>query len=487
MATSSSDGQRTADRKALLTAHFDRLAPSRERWVDRNRYFYDDEISFLRFLVPEGKRVLELGCGTGRLLAALRPSEGVGIDLSPAMIDEARRQHPGMTFRCGDIETAETLAGLGDPFDYIVLIDAVGYLTDVQGTLERLQSLCKPTTRLIVGYFSQLWRPVLSAGSRIGLRMPMATQSLSWLSADDITGLLELSGFDVVRREWRMLLPRRLGGVGPVANAIAGTLPGLRRMSLRDYVVARPRASDEPEDLSVTVLIPCRNEAGNIRNAVQRVPRIAEQQEILFVEGHSSDSTLEEIHRVIEEHPDLDIRVLVQSGKGKGDAVRLGFENARGDVLMILDADLTVAPEDLGKFYGVICDRRAEFVNGTRLVYPLGPGAMRRLNLVANHAFARLFSWLLNQRLTDTLCGTKVLRKEDYEAISRNRAYFGDFDPFGDFDLLFGASRLSLRIVEIPVRYHGREYGEPQISRFRDGAMLAKMVTVAWRKMKVIS
>lgn len=478
--------KRSAERKAALARHFDELAPTRERWVSKNSYFYEDEVAFLRFLVPKGKRVLELGCGSGRLLDSLEPSYGVGVDISAAMITEARRRYPAREFMVGDVENPDTIDALEGPFDYILLIDAIGYLEDVQGTLRRLQSLCTPSTRIIIGYFSQAWRPMLSTASWLGLRMPTVDADLNWLSSDDIAGMAELAGYDTVRREWRMLFPRRLGGIGPAVNAIAGTLPGVRRLSLRNYLVARPAPTGPASEPSVSVIVPCRNEEGNVPRAVERLPQFAERQELIFVEGNSSDGTVDAIKAVIADHPELDIRFLQQTGKGKGDAVRLAFEEAKGDVLIILDADLTVAPEDIPKFYEVMRDGRADFVNGTRLVYPRGDLAMRRLNTIANHGFARVFSWLLNQRLTDTLCGTKVIRRSDYEVLAANRSYFGDFDPFGDFDLLFGASRLSLKIVEIPVRYSGREYGEPQISRFRDGALLLKMVAFAWRKMKVI-
>jgi glycosyltransferase involved in cell wall biosynthesis len=237
---------------------------------------------------------------------------------------------------------------------------------------------------------------------------------------------------------------------------------------------------------STTVLIPCRNEKGNIENAVKRLPNFCDDLEIIYVEGNSQDGTLDEIHRVIKAYPDKDIKVLVQDGKGKGDAVRKGFDNARGDILMILDADLTVPPEDLPKFYRAIVTGKGEYINGTRLVYPMDDQAMRFLNFWANRTFSVLFSWLLNQRFTDTLCGTKVLTKKNYEKIVSNRSYFGDFDPFGDFDLIFGATKLNLKVVEVPIRYAAREYGETQISRFRHGWLLLKMVFFAYKKLKII-
>jgi glycosyltransferase involved in cell wall biosynthesis len=237
---------------------------------------------------------------------------------------------------------------------------------------------------------------------------------------------------------------------------------------------------------SATIVIPCRNERGNIMAAVERMPHFAPEQEIIFVEGHSQDGTLDEIHRAIVAHPEMEIKVFVQDGEGKGDAVRKGFEMARGDVLMILDADLTVGPEELTKFYAAITSGAAEFVNGTRMVYPKEGKSMRMLNLIANRIFAYLFTYILNQRFTDTLCGTKVLTRENYERLAAGRNYFGLFDPFGDFDMILGAVKLNLKVIEVPIRYRARRFGETKISRFRHGWLLMRMLLFAFRRLKIV-
>jgi len=239
-------------------------------------------------------------------------------------------------------------------------------------------------------------------------------------------------------------------------------------------------------DETVTVVIPCRNEKGNVEAAILRLPELSRQMEIIFVEGHSSDGTWEEIERVRTTYSCLDIKALRQTGEGKGDAVRTAFEVAKGDILIILDADLTVPPEDLPKFVEVISSGQGEYVNGSRLIYGMEEQAMRFLNLLANHLFALVFTFLLNQKITDTLCGTKALSRKNYRKISENREYFGDFDPFGDFDLIFGASKLNLKIVEVPVRYASRRYGSTQISRFKHGTLLFRMVLFAFKKLKAI-
>ena len=473
-----------SERKRSIRELADRLAPERDEWIDRNAYYYEEDVKYSQFLVRPGQRVLDLGCSTGQLLNSLRPNHGVGIDMSPAMIDVARAKYPDLEFYVGDVENPETLKQLEGPFDVIVLSDTVGWLEDCQGTFEQLQRLCTPETRVVIAYYSHLWAPVLWIAQQIGQQMPQGEQN--WLSPRDLTEILGLADFEVVRTDCRQIVPKRLGGVGPFVNRFVGTLPGMSLLALRSYVVARPARAPVSVAPSASVVIPCRNEAGNIEPAVTRIPRFCNDMEILFVEGHSKDGTIAEIQRVIDAHPELDIKVVQQDGTGKADAVRKGFDVARGEVLMILDADLTAPPEELPKFYDAIVGGKGELVMGSRLVYPLEKDAMRTLNMIGNKLFSLLFTWLLNQRITDTLCGTKVLTRANYERIMANRAYFGDFDPFGDFDLIFGAAKLNLRILEIPVRYRARTYGETQISRFRHGWLLLRMVAVAYRKLKAV-
>lgn len=468
--------------KQSIEEAFNQIASERDKWIEKNSFFYEEDRNYMRFLVPEGLKVLELGCGTGELLAGLKPSKGVGVDISEKMVALAQGKFPELKFIAGDAESAEQIKKLDGPFDIIILSDLVGFLEDCEVTLSNLHTLCTPDTRIIISYYSRLWEPVLNLAQMFGAKMPQGAQN--WLSTDDISNLLYLSDFDEIKREWRQLLPKRAFGLGALVNRYMGTLPLIRMLSLRNYIVARPVRDTKPHNYSATVLVPCRNEKGNIENAVKRLPKFCDDLEVIYVEGHSSDGTYEECLRVKDAYAHMKIKVFQQPGKGKGDAVRMGFNEATGDVLMILDADLTVPPEDMPKFYNAIKNGKGNFINGTRLVYPLEPGAMRFLNFWANRTFAVIFSFLLNQRFTDTLCGTKVLTKKHYDEIVANRSYFGDFDPFGDFDLIFGAAKLNLKIIEVPVRYADRIYGQTQISRFSHGWLLVRMVIFAFRKLK---
>lgn len=473
-----------SERKALILSQSEKFATERPVWREKATFFHREDEAYLRFLIPKNARVLEIGCGIGDTLSALEPSFGVGVDFSPALIDIARRRHPNLTFHVGDAEDPATIAVLGEPFDYILVLDTIGSLDDCQKFLAQLQPLCTRDTRIVIGYFSHLWLPILKVAEWLGQRMPMPQQNA--LAPADVAALARLADLEPVKSEQRVLSPISLFGLGRLINRFISVLPGIRFFALRHYSVCRSWSVAHEDLKSVTIVIPARNERGNIEPAVQRIPQFCDDIEIIFIEGHSKDGTFEEMERVKVAYPGKDIKTMRQPGKGKADAVFTAYDVARGDVLMILDADLTMPPEQLPKFWDAIKSGKGEFINGSRLVYPLEDDAMRFLNLIANKIFSYLFSWLLNQRYTDTLCGTKVMRRTDYYRLRDGKAYFGDFDPFGDFDLIFGASKLNLKTVDLPIRYAARSYGETQISRFRHGVMLLKMVVFAFFKIKAI-
>jgi SAM-dependent methyltransferase len=474
----------STSRKQAILENSEREASRRHMWRRKASFFHAEDNAYLRFLIPPGLRVLELGCGTGDTLAALQPAYGVGVDFSPAMVGQARATHPHLEFHVGDVEDPGFLASLPGPFDVILIVDTMGLLEDVQALFENLHPLCTRETRLVAAYYSHLWQPLLGLAEALGLRMGQPEENV--MSPADMRAIAELARFDPVKTEIRLLSPFRLLGLGRLINRFVSPLPGIRQMCLRHYMVARSREKVDDGLRSATVVVPARNERGNIEAAVLRTPRFCEDIEFIFIEGHSRDGTYEEMERVKAAYPDLDIKLMRQPGKGKADAVFTAFDAARGDVLMILDADLTMPPEQLPKFWAAIRSGQGEFINGSRLVYPMEDDAMRFLNLAANKTFSVIFTWLLNQRFTDTLCGTKVIRRPDYARLKRGRAYFGDFDAFGDFDLIFGAAKLNLKVVEVPIRYASRVYGETQISRFRHGLMLLRMVLFAFLKIKAV-
>jgi hypothetical protein len=414
------------------------------------------------------------------LLKALKPGRGLGIDISGKMVERANEDPSGCEFRKGDLQ--ET--GVEEKFDAIIACYLSGYQSDIQTGFENLLDSAHPRTRLYLSSLNTVWRPLLRLGQMFGAVVKQPASN--WLSLGDLVNLLELSGWEIVTTGTEQLFPFRIPIVSEICNRFLVRMPLFRHFGATLFIVARPRTRPVLEsDLSCSVIVPARNESGNVRAALERIPVLGKGTEIIFVEGHSMDDTWEVVQRECESYRGPHrVSCCQQPGKGKWDAVFTGFSRARGDVLVIQDGDLTAPPEDLPKFFDAVASGAAEFANGSRLVYPMEDHAMRFLNLLGNKFFATALSFVLRQPIKDSLCGTKMLLRSDYEDLLRRIEEFGDFDPFGDFNLLFGSALLDLKIRDIPVRYRDRTYGDTNISRFRHGWVLLQMTWFGLRHLR---
>ena len=494
--------QKTAEARRQRALRFDALAEERDRWKARNSYYYESIERLCRRFISPGSRVLELGCGTGDLLAALAPDPAgsLGIDFSGRTVERARLKHPGLRFAQGDAETLSVPAEPG--FDFILASDLVGHLDDVYGTFRRMRAACHARTRLVVTYYNFLWEGVLQAAEGVGLKMPQRHQN--WIGMQDLENLLFLGGFHVTHRGWELLLPKRVPLLAPLINAVAPHTPGLRHLCLVHYAVAEvaPAVPPRLEAPRVSVVVPCRNEEGNIDEAVERIPEMGAGTEILFVDGASTDGTVARIEAAIVRCRGVrDIRLIHQVERtgpavsaenpdrmlklGKGDAVRKGFAAASGR----RPHDPRCGP-----------DRAAR-----------GPAQLRRgpeRGARPSSSTARAWStrWRTRPCASSTSAGTSSSaspspgssgsRSRTRSAAPRPCAgattngsrpaasYFGDFDPFGDFDLLFGAARLKLRIVDMPVRYARRTAGVSKVRLLSHGWLLVRMSWIAFQKFK---
>ena len=434
-------------------------------------------------MVPSGLTILELGCGQGDLLDALRPQYGVGVDFSRQMIARAQKRHPHLNFLCAD---AHRLA-FKTKFDIIILSDLINDLWDVQAVFTAMHSFCHDGTRVIINFFNNVWQIPMGVARKANLAADLLEQN--WLAPEDVTNLLRLSGFEKISHQTKILLPVRWPLLEPLANRFLVNLPFFHLFGLTNFIIARPatpavKGSHHKAGPLVSVIVPARNEAGNIRDLIRQADIPGYRTELIFVEGGSTDGTAEVIRRTAGEFTGENCRLIKQPGQGKGDAVRAGFNAAGGDILIILDADMTVPPQYLPRFTEALVSGKGDFINGVRLVYPLEDKSMRFLNMVINKLFSLLISWLLGQPVKDTLCGTKALWKGDYERMRQNPDYPSPMDPFGDFDLLFNAARIHLRIVDLPVRYRRRRYGDTKIKRWRHGWVLMKMFFLTARRIK---
>ncbi len=466
--------------------YFDNLAKSRKK-RGISAYYWNEITNYSKYFSHEDSSVLEIGCGCGDLLAGIDGNRKVGIDFSEEMIAWAKEKHPqkNIEFLVMDANNIN----LNEKFDLVIISNLIGFVDDIQNVFEQVKKVCHPNTKIIVQFYNSLWEPVIKFAELIGLKKKTPLQN--WLNSRDINNLLFVSGFDIYRNSKRLIFPVFFPILSFILNKYLAKFPIFRFFSLNIYSFAKPLPENDEQvynqKYSTTVVIPARNESGNIENAITRLPKFGKHVEIIFIEGNSTDDTWKKIQEIQKKYAAThDIKIGQQKGKGKADAVREGYKMATGDILMILDADLTVPPEDIPKFYNAIASGKGDFINGTRLVYPMDKEAMRFLNYLGNHFFSWAFTWLLEQRFKDTLCGTKVMFRTDYIKLTKNRKYFGEFDPFGDFDLLFGAHKLNLKIVEVPIRYRERTYGTTNISRFKHGVILLRMCAFASRKCKFI-
>jgi SAM-dependent methyltransferase len=463
------------------TVHWDEVAQRKIAKHGPSAHYHSRLTTIYRSVIAGHERVLEVGCGAGDLLANIQPEFGVGVDISGSMLSKAAERHPGMHFVRADGHHLP----LSGTFDLIILSDLLNDVWDVQAILVEVNRLSNPSTRVVANSYSRVWQLPLLVAQTLRLAKPLDEQN--WLTTEDVRNLMELADLEVVRNFPEILFPLNIPILTALLNRFLVKFPPFSWLALTNFVVARQSpAKAAHRHRSVSVIIPARNEEGNIERLFEWVPQMGEQTELIFIEGHSKDNTYLAIENAIRAHPERNCQLARQTGKGKGDAVRLGFQMAKGDVLMILDSDLSVSPNDLPRFYDAIVEGKGDMINGVRLVYPMENAAMRPMNLLGNKFFSLTFSWLFGQPVKDTLCGTKVLSRGAYNKIASNRASFGDFDPYGDFDLLFGAARLSLKITDMPVRYRSRTYGAPNISRWRDGWLLLRMTLFAAAKIKFI-
>ncbi|MBU2103021.1 MAG: glycosyltransferase family 2 protein [Candidatus Omnitrophica bacterium] len=449
----------------------------KKRW---GRYIHRVNFSMIESHVPANVKFLAIGPWVSKSLLSLRDSTGVVVD--PYCDKADSESMPKIKF----FSNFEHFKDSNEKFDYIILSFSIGMMEDIIDSFIDLRRFCTSHTRIISTYYSRAWQPFIKAAEFTGLKFKMP--EMNWVPLQEIENLMFLADFQIIKRSLFCLVPTFIPLLSNFVNKFISPIPFINLFGILTIEVGRPLHLPDNHNRrhspKVSVVVAAKNEEMNIPFIVKRIPSTSFEKEIIFVEGGSKDRTREAIEKVIADNPSLDIKFLTQDGKGKKDAIEKGFNAAQGDILIILDADLTVCPESLPKFVHALISDKAEFINGSRMVYPMRGKAMRFCNLLGNIFFSWIFSYLINQQIRDTLCGTKAFWRKDYLHIVENRRHFGQFDPFGDFDLLFGATYINLKIVDLPVRYEERRYGDTNIRRWRDGFYLLRMVIVGLNKLK---
>jgi len=461
------------------TDYQNRFAGMRQKWVNKNAYYYDSVKRLLQFIVEPNRRVLGIHCENGLWLDAVRPSRGVGVEVGEKMVEMARQSYPQYQFLTAYPEELD----LNETFDYIIF-NRISDTTDILAAFQRLKPLCQSHSRLVIYTYNHLWKPIIELAEKMGFKMPLPEPN--WLLESDLRSLLLLSGFEWLYTYKIILFPKWIPFISEFFNRFVARLPGFKHLCMVRVLVARPAPIARAlKDISVSIIIPCKNEVGNIESAAQRIPGLGKHTEIIFCNDQSTDGTADKIKQIQQEYPEQDIKLVEGPGLCKAKNVWAGFNAAKGDVLMILDADLAVMPEELPYFFKAIVSGTAEFVNGSRCIYPMQKRAMKFMNMLGNKFFSIIFSYLLNQSVKDTLCGTKVLWRSDWERMKPRLDSWGTSDRWGDYELLFGAAKLHLRIVDLPVHYQERIHGATKMVKvFRNGLIMLRMCWAGFLKLK---
>lgn len=469
-------------KKQEVIENYRQNALIRKSWVEKNKYYYDYIARILRLIVEPHQKVLLMKSDLGDFLGAVEPTFGLGLDYCQELVDLAQKRYPRFVFRSADFENLE----LNECFDYVLVVNLLDDIVDVCKHFKELHKLTDERTRIVIVNHNYLWYPLLKLGERLGLKMKQP--ALNWLSLDDVKNLLYLAGFEVVKGSRFILFPKYIPVLSWLLNRIVANLPFVNKLCFLQVSIAKKIPLALPLNVySVSVVSPCRNEQGNIEGIVTRIPEMGKWTELILVDDKSTDDTKEEIKRFMKKFPQKRIKLVEGPGINKARAVWAGFAQAEGDILMILDGDLTVLPEELPYFYNAIASQRGEFINGSRMMYQMEKDAMRPFNVVGNKFFSLVFSYLLDRTVKDTLCGTKVFFRKDYKRMQKFFGGWGVEDRWGDYELLFSASRINLKIVDLPVHYVSRTYGETKMKRrLYNASIMLKMCWAAFKKFKYV-
>ncbi len=366
----------------------------------------------------------------------------------------------------------ESIAFKNKKYKTIILTDLFEVSTDILELLSMVNKLLGKDGIIVICSINQKWNRILNLFERLNLKD--GNQKRLFINSTIVLNIAKVTGLEFVTQRNKQIFPFRMLGLGSLINNILEILFFPFSFGIRIYSILNQQEKfNEEKKYSKSIIIPAKNEEKNLKPLLNQIPELEEDHEIILAIGDSEDKTYEVAKEIKEARCwPFEVKVIKQTGKGKANAVWEAVEEASKEVIIILDADISVNPETIVQFNSVIDTGKASFVNGTRLIYGMESGAMRIVNNLGNRIFQYIVSIIIGQKITDSLCGTKVFFRKDFNKIKLWKELVQMKDPFGDFDMIFTAGYFGLKILEIPVRYQARVYGVTQIKRFRDGYKL---------------
>lgn len=428
--------------------------------MGKKRFFRECIIDFLQHSIVEGKRILIIGGNISEEAIRFAPSYSAelfsGKDAFPGRASGGYQNVTYLNKGLLDFEADET-------YDYIIFYESLNYEGDLYSIFRKLKKIIHRDSKVFVIEINPFILFLLKILSRVGLLVPDFKRNMLHLS--DLENLVNIFGFDIVDKGYRFAVPFKIFGLGDVINSILPRVSLLRNFCFGQYIVFRLHPLEAgKQNLSCSVVVPCHNEEGNIADCIARIPNFGAWREIIVVDDGSTDRTKDMVKKIMRGRSDIRL-ISYEKNCGKGYAVNIGWQEAKGDVFMMLDCDSTTPPEELALFHEAM-EYGAEFVNGTRVIYPREKNSIPFFNRLGVTFFAHLISWITQKRISDTFCGTKVFLKKYWNCFQIKEFLWGDWDLF------FTAARYRMKMLELPVHYKTRKHGVTKMRPVKHGIIL---------------
>ncbi len=419
----------------------------------QKKFFLFKEIStFLNNCLDHTKNIFIFCAGNSIL--------GQNIDSNKIFIKEIDEQYQ-IKHKDNIHYVNENIENILSDCDTVVISDIEHQLNPAKNLLN-LSRIVGDNTKIILLSKNMVWMILIKI---LKLFFSFSPKKNNFLPSSYLDNLYSSCNLELIRQEKIIALPINIPFLTKIINRIF-RLPLLNFFCMSNIAILKKKIknSSNHKDLKISFIIPCKNEQDNIKVFEQKINENTEPDEYLFGDDNSSDKTSDEIDKLIEKLSDK--KIIKYNGPGicKSENVYKGIDLSSGDIIVIYDADHTVSFEDIKFSVSIMKKTNVDFINCTRMIYPQKDGAMKFANFIGNTIFASLFSLLFKKKITDTLCGTKIFYKKDWEKIKENTSQWGMKDLWGDFDLLIGAYKNNLKITEVPVTYYERRENETKMT-----------------------
>tara|TARA_B110000977_G_scaffold125183_1_gene160299 strand:+ start:1495 stop:2904 length:1410 start_codon:yes stop_codon:yes gene_type:complete len=446
---------------------------SRENFLKKKNFLFDEISKALNYLINDSNYVKFFCCGNSSIVNKVNSKNIYINEINNTFINSLTKS---------EIKKEDEI-NKNLNFDHIVIAD-IEHQKFITKNLIDLNEKIDNECRVIVLSKSIFWSTLINFYKKI---KNIGPDKNNFLPYSNLRKIFLNTNFEIVKNEKIIFFPFQFSLLTKFINQIF-RFPVLNFFCMINLTVLKKvqKKNYQAEGKKISFIIPCKNEGGNIKFFYEKIINSTINAEFLFGNDNSSDNTLDEIKKLQQAIPNKEIKIYDGPGVCKSENVYKGINLASGEIILIYDADLTVSFDDLVNSINLLLKTDADFINCTRMIMPQQKNAMKFLNFYGNLFFAFLFSILFKQKITDTLCGTKIFFKKDWEQIKKYNNTWGAKDLWGDFDLLLGAYKNNLKIVENPISYTDRKEDETKMTGIIKNSIRMLIITfVAYYKLRI--